>query len=145
VDSSLTAAFLATRAAVPALREAGGAIVNMASTRAFQSEPDCEAYAAAKGGIVALTHALAVSLGPRIRVNAVAPGWIETAPLARRADRATPEHDPQDHAQHPVGRIGRPQDVAELVEFLAGASAGFITGETFVVDGGMRRRMRYAE
>jgi len=145
VDASLTAAFLATRAAVPALREARGAIVNMASTRAFQSEPDCEAYAAAKGGIVALTHALAVSLGPVIRVNAVAPGWIDTAPHQKRSLRSAPDHDAQDHAQHPVGRIGEPHDVAALVAFLASGSAGFITGETFTVDGGMRRLMRYAE
>lgn len=145
VDSSLTAAFLVTRAAVPALRQEGGAIVNMASTRAFQSEPHSEAYAAAKGAMVALTHALAVSLGPAIRVNAVAPGWIQTAPLTKRSARTFPEHDAQDHEQHPVGRVGRPDDVAAAVEFLAGDGAAFMTGETLVVDGGMRRRMRYAD
>ncbi len=145
IDASLTAAFLVTRAAIPALRAARGAIVNMASTRAFQSEPHTEAYAAAKGGIVALTHALAVSLGPAIRVNAVAPGWIETAPLARRAVRAFPEHDAEDRAQHPAGRIGTVEDVAAAVEFLAGEGAGFVTGETLTIDGGMAKRMRYAE
>lgn len=145
LDSHLTGAFLMTRAAVPALRQARGAIVNMASTRAFQSEPNSEAYAAAKGGIVALTHALSVSLGPDVRVNAVAPGWIDTAPLAKRSARAHPAHDPQDHAQHPVGRIGRPEDVATTVDFLASEAAAFMTGETLVLDGGMRKRMRYAD
>lgn len=145
VDSHLTGAFLVTRAAVPALRQARGAIVNMTSTRAFQSEPNSEAYAAAKGGLVALTHALAVSLGPDVRVNAVAPGWIDTAPLAKRSVRSAPEHAAEDHAQHPVGRIGRPEDVAAAVEFLASKAAAFMTGETIVLDGGMRRRMRYAE
>lgn len=132
LDSHLTGAFLMTRAAVPLLRE-GGAIINMASTRAFMSEPLTEAYAAAKGGVVALTHALAVSLGPRLRVNAIAPGWISDSP-----DLA-----PEDHAQHPAGRVGRPEDVAAAVLFLA--DAGFITGETLTLDGGMTRRMIYAD
>jgi NAD(P)-dependent dehydrogenase (short-subunit alcohol dehydrogenase family) len=132
-DSHLTGAFLMTRAAAPLLGE-GGAIVNMASTRAFMSEPRSEAYAAAKGGIVALTHALAISLGPRVRVNAIAPGWIaaEDAPLSR-----------EDHAQHPAGRVGRPADVAEAVLYLA--TAGFVTGQVLILDGGMTRRMIYAE
>ncbi len=96
-DSHLTGAFLMTRAAVP-LMEGGGAIINMVSTRAFMSEPRTEAYAAAKGGLVALTHALAISLGPKIRVNAIAPGWISGDEDLR----------PLDHEQHPVGRVGSP-------------------------------------
>ncbi|MFC0282095.1 SDR family oxidoreductase [Camelimonas abortus] len=132
VDSHLTGAFLMTRAAAPLLRE-GSCIINMASTRAFMSEPFTEAYAAAKGGVVALTHALAVSLGPRVRVNAIAPGWISDSP-----DLAE-----EDHEQHPAGRVGRPEDVAEAVLFLAGA--GFITGETLILDGGMNRRMIYRD
>jgi len=132
IDSHLTGAFLMTRAAAPLLRE-NAVIINMASTRAFMSEPFTEAYAAAKGGVVALTHALAVSLGPRVRVNAIAPGWISDSP-----DLAT-----ADHEQHPAGRVGRPEDVAEAVLFLAGA--GFITGETLTLDGGMSRRMIYAD
>ncbi|WP_372891970.1 SDR family oxidoreductase [Rhodosalinus sp.] len=132
LDSHLTGAFLMTRAAAPRLRK-GGSIVNMASTRALMSEPGSEAYAAAKGGLVALTHALAVSLGPDVRVNAVAPGWItDDTGLSER-----------DHAQHPAGRVGRPEDVAEAVVYLAGA--GFVTGEVLVLDGGMTRRMLYAE
>lgn len=132
VDSHLTAAFLMTRAAVPLLRE-NAVIINMASTRAFMSEPFTEAYAAAKGGVVALTHALAVSLGPRIRVNAIAPGWIS----------GSPDLAPADHAQHPAGRVGRPEDVANAVMYLV--DAGFVTGETLNLDGGMTRRMIYAD
>jgi NAD(P)-dependent dehydrogenase (short-subunit alcohol dehydrogenase family) len=121
-----------TRAALPLLCE-GASIVNMASTRALMSEPDSEAYAAAKGGLVALTHALAVGLGPKVRVNAIAPGWIA-------GEEAL---DPEDHAQHPAGRVGRPQDVAQAVRYLV--DAGFMTGQLLVLDGGMTRKMIYSE
>ncbi|WP_137133463.1 SDR family oxidoreductase [Rhizobium sp. FKY42] len=131
-DSHLTAAFLMTRSAVP-LMQAGGNIINMASTRAFMSEPHTEAYAASKGGIVALTHALAISLGPKIRVNAIAPGWIGGDETLRS----------EDHAQHPAGRVGQPQDIAEAVIYIA--SAGFMTGQVLTLDGGMTRKMIYAE
>jgi NAD(P)-dependent dehydrogenase (short-subunit alcohol dehydrogenase family) len=131
-DSHLTAAFLMTRSAVP-LMAAGASIVNMASTRAFMSEANTEAYAASKGGLVALTHALAISLGPKIRVNAIAPGWISDDGDLRS----------QDHAQHTVGRVGRPQDVADAVLYLS--SAGFMTGQVLVLDGGMTKKMIYAE
>ena len=131
-DSHLTGAFLMTRSAVPLMGE-GASIINMASTRAFMSEPETEAYAASKGGLVALTHALAISLGPKIRVNAIAPGWISGEKDLR----------PVDHEQHPVGRVGRPQDIADAVIYLA--SAGFVTGQVLVVDGGMTRRMIYSE
>ena len=143
IDASLTAAFLCSRAAVPALRDANGAIVNIASTRAVQSEPDCEAYAAAKGGLIALTHAMAISLGPDIRVNAVLPGWIETSAWQKSSERADPEHSDTAKAQHPVGRIGTPHDIVATIEFLASGDAGFITGQTVTVDGGMTRKMIY--
>lgn len=131
-DSHLTGAFLMTRAAIPLLGE-GSSIVNMVSTRAFMSEPDSEAYAASKGGLVALTHALAISLGPKVRVNAIAPGWISDGKDLRDVD----------HEQHPVGRVGGASDIADAVIYLAGA--GFVTGQVLTVDGGMTRKMIYAE
>ena len=129
---NLTGAFLMTKHCVPHLRRTGGSIVNIASTRALQSEPDTEAYAATKGGVVALSHALAMSLGPRVRVNCISPGWIASAKLSRR-----------EHAQHPVGRAGRPEDIGEMIAFLISDAAAFITGQNFVVDGGMTRKMIY--
>jgi NAD(P)-dependent dehydrogenase (short-subunit alcohol dehydrogenase family) len=134
LGTNLTAAFLLAKHAAPHLRRAKGAIVTIASTRALQSEPDTEAYSASKGGLVALTHALAVSLGPDVRVNGVAPGWIHTS--AEALSEA-------DHAQHPVGRVGRPEDVAAMVSWLLGPESGFVTGAQFVVDGGMTRKMIY--
>lgn len=136
IGTNLTAAFLLAQAAEAALRAARGAMVLVASTRARMSEPGTEAYAASKGGLVALTHALAMSLGPDVRVNCVSPGWIDV-----RGEGLTPE----DHAQHPVGRVGRPEDVAGLVAWLLGPDAGFVTGAEFVTDGGMTRKMIYAE
>ena len=129
---NLTGAFLMTKHAAPHLRRVRGAIVNIASTRAVQSEPDTEAYAAAKGGLVALTHALAMSLGPQVRVNCISPGWIAHTAVKKR-----------DHEQHPVGRVGRDRDVAELVAFLLSDAAGFATGQNYVLDGGMTKKMIY--
>ena len=136
LGTNLTSAFLLTRAAEGMLRAAGGAVVTIASTRAHQSEPDTESYSASKGGLLALTHALAVSLGPEVRVNCVSPGWIDTRGEALR---------PEDHAQHPAGRVGRPEDVAALVAWLVGPESGFVTGAEFLTDGGMTRKMIYAE
>ncbi|WP_433887354.1 SDR family oxidoreductase [Pseudomonas vranovensis] len=124
----------------PYLRAHCGAIVNLASTRAGQSEPDTEAYAASKGGLLALTHALAMSLGPEIRVNAVSPGWIDARDPAQR--RAEPLSE-ADHAQHPAGRVGTVEDVAAMVAWLLSRNAGFVTGQEFVVDGGMTKKMVY--
>ncbi|MCP9221724.1 SDR family oxidoreductase [Erythrobacter sp. LQ02-29] len=142
IDASLTGAFLCSRAAVKLLRRAEGAsIVNISSTRAVMSEPESFAYAAAKGGVDALTHAMAVSLGPDIRVNAIRPGWIETRDWQKEAEREDPNHRAKDREQHPAGRVGRPQDIAEAIEYLAGA--GFVTGQHVNVDGGMTVKMIY--
>jgi NAD(P)-dependent dehydrogenase (short-subunit alcohol dehydrogenase family) len=134
LDTNLTASFLLAKRGEAALRRARGAMVLVASTRAHMSEPDTHAYAASKGGLVALTHSLAISLGPDIRVNCISPGWI-----------AMPDADlrPRDHDQHPVGRVGRPEDIAEAVLYLA--RAGFVTGAEIVADGGMTRKMIYAD
>ncbi|WP_395392753.1 SDR family oxidoreductase [Novosphingobium sp. BL-8A] len=144
IDSSLTSAFLCTKEALGLLRAAAPAsVVHIASTRALQSEPDSYAYAASKGGLCALTHAMAIGLGPEIRVNAVLPGWIETGPWQKAAKRREVHHSDADRAQHPVGRIGVVEDIAATVEWLAGEGGGFVTGQQIVVDGGMTRKMIY--
>jgi NAD(P)-dependent dehydrogenase (short-subunit alcohol dehydrogenase family) len=136
IATNLTSTFLLAKAAEKMLRAANGAILTIASTRAHMSEPHTESYAASKGGILALTHALAISLGPDIRANVISPGWINT--------KATPlSHD--DHAQHPAGRVGTVEDIASLAAYLLGPESGFITGAEFIVDGGMTRKMIYAE
>jgi NAD(P)-dependent dehydrogenase (short-subunit alcohol dehydrogenase family) len=134
IDTHLTSAFLLTRAAEDLLRAAKGAIITIASTRAHMSEPHTESYSAAKGGLLGLTHALALSLGPEVRVNCISPGWIDT----RRESLSA-----ADHAQHPAGRVGRTEDIANLAAFLLGPEAGFITGAEFIADGGMSRKMIY--
>lgn len=144
-DSHVTGAFLMVRSAVPLLRKSKGAIIFMASTRALQSEPHTEAYAAAKGALCAMTHALAISLGPDIRVNAILPGWIETRPWAKVEARETVKHRDIDKEQHPAGRVGEPTDIAATVSFLASDGAKFINGQQIAVDGGMTRKMVYAE
>jgi NAD(P)-dependent dehydrogenase (short-subunit alcohol dehydrogenase family) len=145
IDTNLTGTFVVSKLAIPYLRKTRGAIVNLTSTRAYMSEPHNEAYAATKGGIVALTHALANSLGPEIRVNAIAPGWIATDAWAPRKERKQLDLRDVDHKQHPVGRVGRPEDVAALAAYLASSEAGFVTGQVFTIDGGMTKKMIYAE
>lgn len=152
LDVSLVSILASAKHGAEHLRAAGGSIVNIASSRALMSEPDTEAYAAAKGGVVAVTHALAMSLGtradrddPPIRVNAISPGWIETGPWQKAAKRRDPDHGAADRDQHPVGRVGRPEDIAEAVLYLLDDRAGFITGQNLVIDGGMTKKMIYVE
>jgi NAD(P)-dependent dehydrogenase (short-subunit alcohol dehydrogenase family) len=137
LDVNLTAAFLLAKAAEKALRASTGAFVTIASTRAAMSEPNTEAYSATKGGLVALTHALAMSLAP-VRVNCVSPGWIATRDYNKLRRK--------DHVQHPAGRVGKPDDIAEVVAWLLdGERSGFVTGANFTIDGGMTRKMIYEE
>lgn len=112
----------------------GASIINISSSRDRQSQPNTESYTAAKGGIVALTHALAISLSGRVRVNSISPGWINTTETDFKGEDAT---------QHPVGRVGKPSDIAEAVMFLCSDKAGFITGENICIDGGMTKQMIY--
>lgn len=119
-----------------------GAIVNISSTRAFQSQPDTESYTAAKGGITALTHALAVSLSGIARVNSVAPGWIDTGAYHEEAHYEA-VYSTGDTAQHPSGRVGEPADIARVVDFLCDERNSFINGENITVDGGISRLMVY--
>ena len=112
----------------------GAAIVNISSSRDRMSQPQTESYTAAKGGISALTHALAVSFAGKVRVNSVSPGWIDTSYAI---------YEGPDAAQHPTGRVGNPLDIAHMVLYLCSDKAGFITGENICIDGGMTRQMIY--
>lgn len=143
IGTNLTGAFLMAKHAGPSLRQRQGAIVNISSTRALQSEPHTEAYSASKGGLVALTHALAVSFAHQVRVNCILPGWIDVSGYKKESDRYDPQLTESDHLQHPAGRVGVPQDIAALAAFLLSDAAAFITGQSFVADGGMTRKMLY--
>ena len=112
----------------------GGSIINISSSRDRMSQPQTESYTASKGGIAALTHALAISLGPRIRVNSISPGWIDTTHT---------QFEGPDASQHPAGRVGKPEDISSMVLFLCSSKASFITGENICIDGGMTKQMIY--
>ena len=129
----VSAAFLLTKLFMPYFAQ-GASIINISSSRDRMSQPQSESYAAAKGGISALTHALAVSLGGKVRVNSISPGWIDTNYTV---------YEGADAAQQPVGRVGNPLDIANMVLFLCSDKAGFITGENICIDGGQTRLMIY--
>lgn len=129
----VTAPFYLVKLLMPHLAE-GASIVNISSSRDRMSQPQTESYTAAKGGIAALTHALALSLAGRARVNSISPGWIDTAYTVYEGPDAT---------QQPVGRVGNPMDIAHMVLFLCSDKASFITGENICIDGGMTRQMIY--
>ncbi len=129
----VTAPFYLTKLIAPYFAE-GAAIVNISSSRDRMSQPQTESYTAAKGGIAALTHALAVSLAGKVRVNSISPGWIDTAYTV---------YEGPDAIQQPAGRVGNPLDIANMVLYLCSDKAGFITGENICIDGGMTRQMIY--
>ncbi|WP_151736365.1 SDR family NAD(P)-dependent oxidoreductase [Paenibacillus tengchongensis] len=138
MDTNVRGMFLATREAAKLMRNNpdGGAVVNLSSTRAHMSESDTEAYAASKGAIAALTHAMAVTLGPdKITVNCISPGWIETGEYGQLREI--------DHIQHPSGRVGKPEDIARACLYLTAPGNDFVTGAELVIDGGMTRKMIY--
>ena len=129
----VTAPFYLTKLLAPYLNP-GASIVNISSSRDRMSQPETESYTAAKGGIAALTHALAVTLAGKARVNSISPGWIDTAYTV---------YDGPDAIQQPAGRVGNPLDVANMVLYLCSDLSGFITGENICIDGGMTRQMIY--
>lgn len=143
IGVNLTGAFLCSKYAVPYLRSSQGCIINISSTRAFMSEKDTEAYSASKGGIFALTHALAISLGPNVRVNCISPGWIEVSDIKKESVKKEPQFTEQDHLQHPAGRVGKATDISSVILFLVSPENSFITGQNFIIDGGMTRKMIY--
>ncbi len=142
---NLRGAFVCAKYAAPHLKEHKGSIINIASTRALMSEPGSEAYAASKGGLLALTHALAVSLGPAVRVNAISPGWIEVRDWKKSSQREEVEHSRADKDQHPAGRVGTPEDIGRAAVFLCSGESTFITGQNLVIDGGMTVKMIYKD
>ncbi|MGI5896987.1 MAG: SDR family NAD(P)-dependent oxidoreductase [Oscillospiraceae bacterium] len=136
----VSAPYRLTQLLLPLFRE-DAAIVNLASTRGFMSQADTESYSAAKGGILSLTHALAVSLSGKVRVNSISPGWIDTG--AYHEENYIPEYTRADRLQHPSGRVGTPEDIARAVLFLCDPENDFINGQNLTVDGGMTKLMVY--
>ncbi len=143
IDVNLTGALICTKLCETELRKNKGSVVNICSTRAFQSEAHTEAYSASKGGLFSLTHALAVSLGPDIRVNSVSPGWIDVSSVRKSSAAKQIPISSADHSQHPAGRVGEGADIANMILFLSHPSNSFITGQNFIIDGGMTRKMVY--
>ncbi|MDP4268949.1 MAG: SDR family oxidoreductase [Bacteroidota bacterium] len=138
INTNLRSVFLCSQAALPLMKEKGGKIVNIASTRAFMSESNTEAYSASKGGIIALTHALSVSLSKyKIQINSISPGWIETGNYEALRK--------EDHLQHPSNRVGKPADIARACLFLTSPDNDFINGTNLTIDGGMTIKMIYEE
>ena len=137
MNTNLRSVFFLSREAAKVMREyGGGSIVNIASTRAIMSEPNSEAYAASKGGIIALTHSLAASFSDdAIQVNCISPGWIETGDYYALTS--------VDHDQHFSGRVGKPEDIARACLYLTSQENDFVTGTNLIIDGGMTRKMIY--
>ena len=143
IATNLTGPFICAKHAKSFLQKTNGRIINIASTRAFQSEANTEAYSASKGGIIALTHALAASFAPLIKVNSISPGWIDVSASQKKANRKQEILSTADHLQHPAGRVGKTTDIANMVLFLLQEENDFITGQNFIIDGGMTTKMIY--
>ena len=143
LNTNLTGSFLCSKYALPHLSKSKGCIINMASTRAFQSEPDTEAYSASKGGVFAFTHALAMSAAPDVRVNSISPGWIDVSGVKKSSMVNQANLTQSDHDQHPSGRVGNALDIAQTILFLLDKRNEFITAQNFVIDGGMTKKMIY--
>ncbi len=144
---NLSGAYWMVKTLLPLLRaNRGASVVQIGSTRALMSEADTEAYSASKGGLLALSHSLAISLArDQVRVNAISPGWIVAEPWKKLSDRHQPALSEEDHRQHPSGRVGSPPDIARAVRFLVDPANDFINGANLIVDGGMTVKMIYAE
>lgn len=136
---SVDGAFLCVKHLSKSLKKTRGSVVNIASTRAWMAEPNTEAYCATKGALISLTQAAAISFGPLVRFNVISPGWIDTT----NPKDSKKQISKKAHAQHPVGRVGVPQDIAALTEFLLSDLAANMTGSHLVSDGGMTRKMIY--
>ncbi|UJR17045.1 hypothetical protein I4U23_003943 [Adineta vaga] len=152
LETNLTGPYICSYYAAPHLRASKGCIINISSTRALQSEANNEGYSSSKAGLIGLTQAMAVSFaGSSVRVNAISPGWIDvrdmdTKQLIQHGKATSPPLlTDSDHSQHPAGRAGVPEDITKMVEFLVDDVNGFITGQNFVVDGGMTKKMIYNE
>lgn len=143
ISTNLSGTFYCSKHLAPSLRETKGSIVNMCSTRAFQSEANTESYSASKGGIFSLTHSMAISLAPYVRVNSISPGWIDVSAIKKKRIAKQIPLSQEDHLQHPAGRVGNAWDIARMVLFLLDAKNSFITGHNFIIDGGMTKKMIY--
>ncbi len=134
IGLNLTAPYILSKEFAPLLEREHGHIVNISSTRAKMSEANTESYSASKGGLESLTHALAVTLSGKVAVNSISPGWINTTDY---------EPTKEEHKDHPIGRVGKPGDIASFIDYLLSNNDGFITGSNFVIDGGMTKKMVY--
>ncbi|MGL4363466.1 MAG: glucose 1-dehydrogenase [Cellulosilyticaceae bacterium] len=145
ISVNVTGAYCCAKHCVPLMIGENCSIINMTSTRAMMSEANTEPYSASKGAVLALSHSLAASLSPKIRVNSISPGWIDTSQWKKKSERKFVALREKDHCQHLVGRVGVPEDIAKAVLYLTSEEAGFITGSQIVIDGGMTVKMIYED
>lgn len=144
IKVNVVGAYICSRYCSEYMQE-GSSIINIASTRAMMSEPHTEPYSASKGALLSLTHSLAASLSPKVRVNCISPGWIDVSQYKKKKERKFTVLTEQDHMQHLVGRVGIPVDISKAVLYLSSEKASFITGTNMIIDGGMTVKMIYAE